>query len=66
MPWNTKLEQPELLGEVKAMANEVFDKYNVEVLDMETALSPECFYDTGHLNYDVGSAIFTQKIDECL
>ena len=32
MPWNTKLEQPELLGEVKAMANEVFDKYNVEVL----------------------------------
>ena len=66
MPWNTKLEQPELLGEVKAMANEVFDKYNVEVLDMETALSPECFYDTGHLNYDVGSAIFTQKIDEWL
>ena len=66
MPWNTKLEQPELLGEVKAMANEVFDKYNVEVLDMETALSPECFYDTGHLNYDVGSAIFTQMIDEWL
>jgi hypothetical protein len=48
------------------MANEVFDKYNVEVLDMETALSPECFYDTGHLNYDVGSAIFTQMIDEWL
>lgn len=66
MPWNTKLEQPELMGEVRAMADEVFNKYNVEVLDMETALSPECFYDTGHLNYDIGSPRFTEMMDEWL
>ena len=53
-------------GSVLDTYNKSFDKYNVEVLDMETALSPECFYDTGHLNYDVGSAIFTQMIDEWL
>lgn len=66
MPWNTKLEQPPLLGEVRQMADEVLEKYNVETLDLETALSPECFYDTGHLNYDVGAPRFTALIDEWL
>ncbi len=66
MPWNPKLEQPELLGRVRAMAEEVFDKYNIEMLDLENALPAEYFYDTGHLNYDVGSAKFTEMIDEWL
>ena len=66
MPWNPKLEQPELLHRVRAMAEEVCKNNNVEMLDLENAFGSECFYDTGHLNYDVGSPIFTEKIDEWL
>ena len=66
MPWNPKYEQPALLGEVRAMADAVFNKYNVEVLDLENELPAEYFYDTGHLNYDVGSPKFTEMIDQWL
>lgn len=66
MPWNPKFEQPELLGQVRELAQGVFEKYNVEVLDMENQLPEEYFYDTGHLNYDVGSIKFTQMMDEWL
>lgn len=66
MPWNPKYGQPALLEQVRAMADSVFNKYNVEVLDMENELPAEYFYDTGHLNYDVGSPRFTEMIDEWL
>ncbi|MGN0106441.1 MAG: hypothetical protein ACI4A5_01935 [Hominilimicola sp.] len=66
MPWNPKYEQPALLGEVRTMADAVFNKYGVEVLDLENELPAEYFYDTGHLNYDVGSPRFTEIIDEWL
>ena len=66
MPWNPKYEQPALLGGVRAMADAVFNKYNVEVLDLENELPAEYFYDTGHLNYDVGSPKFTEMIDQWL
>lgn len=66
MPWNPKYGQPALLEQVRAMADAVFNKYNVEVLDMENELPAEYFYDTGHLNYDVGSPRFTEMIDEWL
>jgi hypothetical protein len=66
MPWNVQYEMPELLGKVKAAANEVLNKYNVEIKDMETSCPPEWFYDTGHLNYDVGSPKFTEELDKWL
>lgn len=66
MPWNTKYEIPQLVKDVRASTDAVLVRLGIEVLDMETALSPECFYDTGHLNYDVGSPIFTRKMDEWL
>ena len=66
MPWNTKLQMPQLMKDVRAMADAVFAKYGVDVLDLETALGPECFYDTGHLNYDIGSPKFTELMDEWL
>lgn len=66
MPWNTDYEIPPLLKEVKSEARKIFDKYDVELKDMETECPPEWFYDTGHLNYDVGSPAFTKKIDKWL
>ena len=66
MPWNPKYEQPPLLGEVRAMADEVLNKYNVETLDLETEFTAGAFYDTGHLNYDVGTPQFIKITDEWL
>lgn len=63
MPFNPKLEKPGLITRAKTMANEVLEKNGVEVLDLEDELSAECFYDTGHLNYDVGAERFTRLID---
>lgn len=64
MPWNPKYEKPQLLTDLKVYTNAALDRLNVEVLDLEDALPAECFYDTGHLNYDVGSPRFTEMIDE--
>ena len=66
MPWNTGIEQPQLLRAVRAAAENVLKKYNVETLDLETVLPPECFYDTGHLNYDAGTPKFMEIIDNWL
>lgn len=66
MPWNSKFGKPEILQRVRVMADAVFEKYAVEVYDLEDALPAEYFYDTGHLNYDVGSIRFTELIDEWL
>lgn len=66
MPWNPMFEKPQLVRNVKAAANSVLNKHNVEILDWEDKFGSEYFYDTGHLNYDVGSEKFTNLIDEWL
>lgn len=66
MPWNPQFEKPDLVVEVRKKADEIFSKYNIEVLDLEDEFATECFYDTGHLNYDVGSEKFTELIDKWL
>lgn len=66
MPWNPNYGKPAIVTEVRAAANAIFEQHNVEVHDMEDALPAEYFYDTGHLNYDVGSPRFTEMIDEWL
>lgn len=66
MAWNPSYGKPQIITEVRAAANEIFERHNVEVYDMEDALPAEYFYDTGHLNYDVGSPKFTEMIDEWL
>lgn len=66
MPWNPMFEIPELVKQVRNETDNVLRKYGVEVLDLENSFGTECFYDTGHLNYDVGSEKFTQEIDKWL
>ena len=66
MPWNPHFEKPKLLTDLKTVTNSLLTRYNVEALDLEDELSKNCFYDTGHLNYEVGSPIFTELIDKWL
>lgn len=66
MPWNPMFEKPQLVRDVRTETDKVLQKYSVEVLDLEDSLKTEFFYDTGHLNYDVGSPVFTEMIDKWL
>lgn len=66
MPSNPNYGKPAIVTEVRAAANEIFERHNIEVCDMEDALPAEYFYDTGHLNYDVGSPKFTEMMDDWL
>lgn len=66
MPWNPAFKKPQLVKDVHEKADEIFKAYNVEVLNLEDEFETECFYDTGHLNYDVGSPRFTEVIDNWL
>ena len=66
MPWNPDFEKPELVRNVRTKTDEILTRYGIEVLDLEDSFGAEYFYDTGHLNYDVGSPVFTQTIDKWL
>lgn len=66
MPWNPMFEIPELVKQVRQETDVVLKNAGVEILDLENRLETECFYDTGHLNYDVGSEKFTEIIDKWL
>lgn len=66
MPWNPTFEMPESIKNVRAEADKILIAEGIEILDLENEFGAECFYDTGHFNYDVGSAIFTETIDEWL
>ncbi len=66
MPWNPDFEKPQLVRDVHTETDKILSKYGVEVLNLEDSLATEYFYDTGHLNYDVGSPVFTKMIDEWL
>ena len=66
MPWNPMFTQPELVKEVRANTDEILNRNNIEILDLEDRFGSEYFYDTGHLNYDVGSERFTELIDTWL
>lgn len=66
MPWNPKYEKPQLLTDLKTEVNQVLEQNNIEILDLEDSLPETYFYDTGHLNYEVGSPQFTSILDQWL
>lgn len=66
MPWNPDFEKPQLVRDVRYETDKILQRYSVEILDLEDSFNAEFFYDTGHLNYDVGSPAFTEIIDKWL
>lgn len=66
MPWNSQFQKPQIVKDVHYAADKIFSEYDIEVLNLEDEFETECFYDTGHLNYDVGSPKFTERIDKWL
>ena len=66
MPWNPDFDKPQLVEDVHVKTDKILQKHGVLALNLEDSLGTEYFYDTGHLNYDVGSPVFTKMIDEWL
>ena len=66
LPWNPEVEQNECDLYVYGRTMELCQERGVEFYDMTDALPAECFYDTGHLNYEVGAPAFTEMIDPWL
>lgn len=63
LPQNPDAEINEVEWAVHEMAKEVCMENEVEFYDIIDALGPECFYDTGHINYEYGAKVFTEFID---
>ena len=55
------------LGELNEALHEevlaLLQARGVPVWDMRTLLGADCFYDTGHLEYDAGAPVFTKEMD---
>ena len=66
MPLNPAIAPSDEANAVRDRAAAVCQEKQVEFHNMEDALDAECFYDSGHLNYEYGSYRFTEVIDPWL
>lgn len=66
MPVNPEVEITEENRAVYAQLKNICESKGVELLDLERALEAECFYDSGHLNYEYGAYRFMEVIDPWL
>ena len=66
LPENPAVEPEPLDLELRELCREKCEAAGVEFYDMTDALGTECFYDTGHLDYDYGAVVFTEVLDEWL
>lgn len=64
MPWNPSAEKPEIVGLVNERIRDWCAETGTESYDMTDALDPTCFHDICHLNYEYGSYIFMQEVEE--
>ena len=66
MPLNPAIAPSDEANAVRDRAEAVCRQKQVEFHSMEDALDAECFYDSGHLNYEYGSYRFMEVIDPWL
>ena len=66
MPLNPDIPPSDETLAVRDQAAELCREKQVEFYNMEDALEAECFYDSGHMNYEYGSYRFTEVIDPWL
>lgn len=66
LPENQAVTEDATNVEVRILARERCEAAGIEFYDMTTALSNDCFYDTGHINYEYGAVIFTEVLDKWL
>ena len=66
MPLNPDIPPSGETLAVRDQAAAVCREKQVEFYNMEDALEAECFYDSGHMNYEYGSYRFTEVIDPWL
>lgn len=66
MPVNPEVEISAETRAVYEQMKAICENAGVELLDLERALDADCFYDSGHLNYEYGAYRFMEVIDPWL
>lgn len=66
LPWNPSVPMPEGVAQVRQAADARLSAAGIETLDMENALSEDCFHDVGHLNMEYGAYVFTEEMSQWL
>lgn len=66
LPENQAVESDPTNDAVKELAREKCEENGVYFEDMTTLLPDDCFYDTGHMNYEHGAVVFTEVLDKWL
>ncbi len=64
LPWNPDAEYPELCDTLKDRVEKALEGTGVKIYDLTQAMEAQYFHDTGHIEYEKGSAVFTQLFDE--
>ena len=66
LPENPAVPLDSVDVEVREAARGVCQSHGVEFYDMTDALPADCFYDTGHMEYEYGAVVFTEVLDQWL
>ena len=66
LPENPAVALDSVDVEVREAARQVCQDHGVEFYDMTDALAADCFYDTGHMEYEYGAVVFTEVLDPWL
>ena len=66
LPGNPMIAEDPASGRARELSEQFASAHGVELYDMTGLLPSDCFYDGGHFNYQYGSHIFTEVIDQWL
>lgn len=64
LPENPDWDLGQVNRDVFAACVEICAEYGIEVYDMRGTFGADCFYDTGHFEYDEGAPLFTKELDK--
>ncbi len=64
MPWNPNAEYPEICDRLKDRVEKELDGTQVEIYDFTNEIEAQYFHDTGHIEFENGIPVFTEKFDE--
>jgi hypothetical protein len=64
LPENPERKLGPVNDAVHAACEDLFARRGIELYDMTDRFGAECFYDTGHFEYDIGAPLFTKELDK--
>lgn len=63
LPWNPAAKYPELCEKLKSRVANALSEYETDIYDLTNSMEAQYFHDTGHIEYENGSKVFTEIFD---